>query len=101
MTAADISLIAFTACNALRIAAFLPQMLKLANHPGAAPSFSYASWLLFAAAHLSTAAYGQFVVGDRVLVVLSMFSALCCVVLIGIALWRRRRPVAARVSALG
>ena len=101
MTAADLSLIAFTVCNALRIAAYLPQMLKLCCHPGAVASFSYASWLLFGAANLSTAFYGQFVVGDAALAIVSVFSALCCGVLIGIALWRRRCPVAQPASALG
>ena len=38
MTAADLSLIAFTLCNALRIAAYVPQMFKLARQPGAAVS---------------------------------------------------------------
>jgi hypothetical protein len=101
MTAADLSLLAFAACNALRVVAYLPQMLKLYCHPGAAASFSYASWWLFTAANASTAAYGQLVVGDAVLAVLSAFSAACCVVLIGIASWRQRRPMATPASALG
>lgn len=101
MTAADVSLIAFTACNALRIAAYLPQMLKLCTHPGAVASFSYSSWLLFGAANLSTAFYGQLAVGDTALAVLSAFSAACCAVLIGIARWRHHRPTARPASALG
>jgi hypothetical protein len=101
MNAADLSLIAFAFCNALRVVAYLPQMLKLCTYPGAAASFSHASWWLFAAANASTAAYGQLVVGDAVLAVLSAFSAACCGVLIGLAHWRRWRPLAAPASALG
>ena len=85
MNAADLSLVAFTACNALRITAYLPQMLKLCCDPGAAASFSYSSWLMFAAANLSTAFYGQVVVGDSVLAVLNALSAACCGMLIGMA----------------
>lgn len=101
MTAADVSLIAFTACNALRIAAYLPQMLKLWCDSGAVASFSHSSWLMFGAANLSTAVYGKLVVGDTVLAILSAFSALCCGVLIVIARCRHVRPVEEGVSALG
>lgn len=97
MTAADVSLIAFTACNALRIAAYLPQMLKL----WCDSAFSHSSWLMFGAANLSTAVYGKLVVGDTVLAILSAFSALCCGVLIVIARCRHVRPVEEGVSALG
>lgn len=101
MTSADLTLWAFAACNILRAAAYLPQMLKLCTHPGAVASFSYASWWLFAAANASTALYGHVVVGDAVLCVLNAFSAVCCFSLIGIACWRSRRPQGTTTSALG
>jgi hypothetical protein len=94
MTSADWAMLAFAACNVLRVAAYFPQMHKVCTHPGAAASFSYASWWLFTAANASTAVYGQLVVGDAVLTVLSAFSAACCGVLIGLARWRRWRPLA-------
>ena len=101
MTTADISLIAFAACNALRIAAYFPQMFKLARQPGAAAAFSYATWALFSAANLSTAVYAQMVLGDEVLGAVHAFSALCCGVLIALALWRGRCPVAAGAQRSG
>jgi hypothetical protein len=101
MTAADLSLIAFAVCNALRVAAYFPQMFKLARQPRAAASFSYATWVLFAAANFSTAVNAYLVLGDTVLVAVHAFSALCCGVLIGLALWCGRRPVAEGASALG
>lgn len=100
MTSADLTLFAFAVCNVLRVAAFLPQMVQLYAHPGAAASFSYASWWLFAAAHASTAAYGQIVVADAVLAALSAFSAACCCALICIARWRTRRPLGVAVSSV-
>lgn len=99
MTAADLSLIAFAACNILRIAAYFPQMFKLARHPGAAASFSYATWGLFAAANMSTAVYAGVVLGDKLLGAVHALSALCCGALIALALSRCRCTVADRGSA--
>jgi len=101
MTTADLLLIVFATCNALRIAAYFPQMFKLACHPAAAASFSHLTWALFAAANLSTAVYAGVVLGDLVLGIVSAFSALCCCTLIGLVLWRCRFPVVVRASAPG
>jgi len=101
MTTTDLPLIVFATCNALRIAAYFPQMFKLARHPAAAASFSYPTWALFAAANLSTAVYAGVVLGDIVLGIVNVFGALCCTTLIGLALWRCRCPVAPPTSALG
>ena len=91
MTTADLPLIVFATCNALRIAAYFPQMFKLARHPTAAASFSHPTWALFAAANLSTAVYAGVVLGDTLLGIVNAFSALCCTTLIGLAVWRCRR----------
>lgn len=92
MTTADISLIAFAACNALRIAAYFPQMFKLAQSSGAARSFCFTTWTLFAAANASTAVYAAVVLDDVVLGYVNALSALCCGVLMGLAWWRCRHP---------
>ena len=76
-------------------------MFKLACQPGAAASFSYATWALFTAANLSTAVYAGVVLGDAVLGTVHAFSSLCCGALVGLALWRCRCPAAVRASALG
>lgn len=100
MTTAELSLVVFAACNGLRIAAYLPQMFKLARTPGAANAFCFATWTLFAAANLSTALYAGTVLGDTVIGGVHALSALCCGALIGLAWWRCRHPVGeARVSA--
>lgn len=100
MTAVDISLIAFAACNALRITAYFPQMFTLARTPGAACAFCHATWALFAAANLSTAVYAGAVLGDAMLGFVHAFSALCCGVLIGLAWWRCHHQAGAARSAL-
>jgi hypothetical protein len=101
MTTADLPFIAFAAGNALRIAAYFPQMFMLARQPGAAASFSFGTWALFTVANLSTALYAGLVLNDAALGTVHAFSALCCGALIGLALWRCRCPVAERASALG
>lgn len=101
MTTADLSLIAFAVCNVLRIAAYFPQMLKLARVPGAAQAFCFSTWTLFAAANVSTAAYAGVVLGDAALSAVHGFSALCCGGLIGLAWWRCQQRACAAPSALG
>lgn len=100
MTTADMSLIAFAACNALRIAAYVPQMFKLARTPGAAQGFCYATWTLFAIANLSTAVYAGAVLGDAALGFVHALSALFCGALIGLAWWQCHIQVSAARSAL-
>ena len=101
MTTNDLPLIVFATCNALRIAAYFPQMIKLVRHPAAAASFSHLTWALFAAANLSTAVYAGVVLGDAVLGFVNAFSALCCCTLIGLAVWRCRFSGVARTLAPG
>lgn len=93
MTPADLSLVVFAACNGLRIAAYLPQMLKLARTPGAAHAFCFATWTLFAAANVSTAIYAWAVLGDSLIGGVHALGSLCCGALIGLAWWRCRHPV--------
>lgn len=92
MTTEDLPLVVFTACNTLRIAAYVPQMMILARHADAAASFSFGTWALFAAANLSTAFYAGAMLGDAALGIVSALSAMCCGALIGLAAWRRPRP---------
>lgn len=101
MSIADLPLAVFAMCNVLRLAAYFPQMLALARHPAAAASFSHMTWALFAAANLSTAVYAGLVLGDNVLGFVNALSALCCCALIGVALWRCRRPLVTPTSVLG
>ncbi len=91
MTTEDLPLVVFAACNTLRIAAYVPQMVMLARHADAAASFSYGTWILFAAANLSTAVYASLVLGDAALSLVSALSTLCCGTLIGLTAWRRPR----------
>lgn len=90
MMSTDLALILFASCNVMRIAAYVPQMLMLLRHPTAAASFSHPTWALFAMANASTALCAGWTIGDVTLCVFHAFSALCCGVLMALAVYRRR-----------
>ncbi|HMN83193.1 MAG TPA: hypothetical protein PKA20_25145 [Burkholderiaceae bacterium] len=94
MTGIELSLAVFAVCSALRIAAYFPQIVKVAVHPHGAAGFSYATWVMFGAANASTALYAGATLGDTPLALVHAISTICCVALLSLAAWRRRRPVA-------
>lgn len=100
MTATEVSLAAFACCNTLRIAAYLPQMLKIIRHPQGAAGFSYATWAMFTAANASTALYAGGTLRDPTLATMHALSALCCAVLVALAAWRNGWPGRLRPAAL-
>jgi len=53
----EITLALFTACNSVRVVAYLPQIHKAATDNNGASSVSFMTWMLFLLAHLSTVAY--------------------------------------------
>ena len=53
----EITLALFTACNSIRVVAYLPQIHKAATDRNGASSISFMTWMLFLIAHLSTVAY--------------------------------------------
>lgn len=92
MTAAEFSFAAFVACNMLRVAAYLPQMVQIVRRHAAAAAISYPTWTLFTAANGSTAIYASVVLADATLTCLHAFNTLCCGAVVGLALWRQGTP---------
>lgn len=101
MVAVELSLVVFAACNVLRIAAYVPQMVKVTRHPQGAAGFSYATWTMFGAANASTAVYAASALGDAALSAVHAVSALCCAVLVTLAAWRQRCPRGGAAQAAG
>jgi hypothetical protein len=54
---ADLTLIAFTVCNSIRVLAYVPQVWKAATDDNGAKALSYTTWSLFLVSHVTTAAY--------------------------------------------
>ena len=72
----------FTACNAVRLVAYVPQIYKAATDVNGARGISQATWSMFLVANLSTIAYALVNSSDKEL-------ALCFTG--NIVGWRRRR----------
>src|SRR3954447_25975828 len=64
MASADLALLVFAVCNSLRIAAYVPQILRLAPDEGGAGAVSPTTWGLFALANVSTVLYAALVAAD-------------------------------------
>jgi hypothetical protein len=91
MSLEEITLTLFAACNSFRVAAYVPQILKAASDKNGASSISFMTWFLFLLAHLSTVAYALVNRSDRGLAAGFAINAMCCVAILAIAYWKRRR----------
>ena len=96
MTIADLTYGLFTVFNGLRIFSYLPQILRVARDPNGASAISYATWSLWTAANATTGLYAAVNLSDPTLVALNFLNAACCLAVIGLTAFKRRRlqPVA-------
>ncbi len=90
MSAGELALLAFTACNSLRVLAYLPQILRIARDTGGAAAISYTTWSLFALSHLSTVAYAALTLRDTTMVLVFAANTACCLAIVGATFWKRR-----------
>lgn len=91
MQLADVTLLAFTACNSLRILAYLPQIIRAARDPGGCVGISYGTWALFLIANLSATAYAVVNVADNRMAIVFTGNAMGCLVILGIVWLKRLR----------
>ena len=96
MTSAEIALALFTLCNSVRVFAYVPQIIAVARDPGGASASSLTTWELFAVSNLSTVAYAVLLAEDWRMAALFVANALCCVVILGLTVWKRALFRAAR-----
>jgi uncharacterized protein with PQ loop repeat len=87
----EITLALFAACNSVRVVAYLPQIHKAATDENGASSISFMTWSLFLVAHVSTVAYALINRSDWGLAACFAINAICCVAILAIAYWKRRR----------
>jgi uncharacterized protein with PQ loop repeat len=91
MTAPEFILIVFTVTNSVRVLAYLPQITKIVRDDGGAVAVSSATWLLFGVSHLSTVAYAAVVLNDFYMSVLFGANLFCCLTIIALTIYKRRR----------
>jgi uncharacterized protein with PQ loop repeat len=90
MAVEEITLALFTACNSLRMIAYVPQILKAAADKNGASSISCTTWTLFLIAHVSTVAYALINRSDWGLATCFAGNAVCCLAILTVAYWKRR-----------
>jgi uncharacterized protein with PQ loop repeat len=89
LTLTDVALVVFTVCNTARVFAYLPQMVKISRDRQGASAISYTTWVLFGVSHLSTTAYAVLVLNDWRMAAVFAANALCCIIIVGLTVWRR------------
>src|SRR5262245_58863685 len=89
MTAADITLAAFTLCNSLRVVAYVPQIARAAADRSGAEAISFGTWSLFLVSHASATAYALVNSKDWTMAALFLGNALGCAAIVLITAWKR------------
>src|SRR5262245_3322580 len=87
----EITLALFAACNSVRVVANVPTILKATNDKNGASSISFMTWFLFLLTHLSTVAYALVNRSDWGLAACFAVNAVCCIAILAVAYWKRRR----------
>jgi hypothetical protein len=90
MTKIDLALAIFTACNAFRVLAYVPQIIRVLHDEHGASAISYTTWSLFAASHISTVLYATVALGDLTMAVVFAVNAGCCAAIIVLTAYKRR-----------
>jgi DMSO reductase anchor subunit len=86
--------LAFGVFNLLRLGSYLPQIVAVARDRHGATSISFSCWLTWIGANASTALYAGVNVGDTKLCLINAFNAICCAVVLLIAVYKRARTSA-------
>jgi len=97
MELADVTLMAVTVCNSIRVLAYFPQIWKAATDDNGAKALSYTTWSLFLVSHVTTAAYALVNRHDWAMAMMFLVNAAACATILGVAAWRRtpRKPARA------
>lgn len=85
----DFVVLAYGATNALRLASYAPQILRVARDRDGAQAISCLSWNLWTAANATTALYAWTQLQDIALTLVNAANALCCVAVVAITLAKR------------
>ncbi len=87
----DLSLLAFTICNSLRLVACLPQIISAAQDRSGCAGVSCATWTMFLLANSTAAVYATVNLGDWNMAVLFAGKGLCCAAILAIVGYKRQR----------
>jgi hypothetical protein len=88
----QMTMLAFTVFTSLRIFSYIPQIARVAADTNGASAISYPTWILWTAANVATSLYAAVNLGDVYLAVVSAIYSICCLVVIGLTMLKRRHP---------
>jgi hypothetical protein len=91
MALEDITWALFAICSSLRIFAYVPQIRAAAIDTNGATAISYTTWGLFFLTNVATVAYALVNRQDLWLAACFIGNAVCCLFILGITFWKRRR----------
>jgi hypothetical protein len=94
----EITLALFSIFNVLRVASYLPQIIRVATDTDGARAISYSTWCLWIGANASTAAYALVNVADWALFAVSFVNAVGCAAVVGLTMWKRRHATEPRTA---
>jgi hypothetical protein len=87
----ELTLVVFYAFNALRIGAYLPQILRVVQDEAGATTISYAAWSVWIAANASTAAYALVVLPNWPLFAVNVLNAVGCAAVVALTALKRHQ----------
>jgi uncharacterized protein with PQ loop repeat len=90
MALEDLTMALFTACNVIRVVAYVPQIYRAATDKNGASAISYTTWTLFLIAHASTVVYALVNRADWNLAACFAVNAVCCIAILAVAHLNRR-----------
>ena len=94
-TAESIIIIAFSATNACRLLAYLPQIAVILRQ-GDSSGISIATWLLFSVSNGVTAIYASFISTDTTMTLVFVANTFCCAAIVALVYWKRWRTCGLR-----
>lgn len=89
MTAPDLAILLFAACNTLRVFAYVPQLYSVCRDRNGASAISYTTWALFSISNASTVAYALYVLGDDRMAAVFGANAAFCLMILCVTLMKR------------
>ena len=81
----------YTACSAVRLLFYVPQMMAVARERSAAHAISLTSWTFWSISHAATAMYASTITNDVLLSAMMCGNAVGCIGIVAMTAIKRRR----------